>query len=109
MQVIRNTFAQRFATERSLRRKLIELRVARLMERNLTKDQILELYLNVIYLGNGVYGVEAASRDLFGKSARALTLPRAPRSPPCPRARASTRRGATRAARRGGGTSCSRS
>jgi penicillin-binding protein 1A len=45
------------------------------MERNLTKDQILELYLNVIYLGNGVYGVEAASRDLFGKSARALTLP----------------------------------
>ena len=74
MQVIRNTFAQRFATERSLRRKLIELRVARLMERHLTKDQILELYLNVIYLGNGVYGVEAASRDLFGKSARALNL-----------------------------------
>ena len=74
MQVIRNTFAQRFATERSLRRKLIELRVARLMERHLTKDQILELYLNVIYLGNGVYGVEAASRDLFGKSARAINL-----------------------------------
>ena len=74
MQVIRNTFAQRFATERSVRRKLIELRVARLMEQNLTKDQILELYVNVIYLGNGVYGVEAASRDLFGKSARALNL-----------------------------------
>ena len=74
MQVIRNTFAQRFSTERSLRRKLIELRVARLMERHLSKNQILELYLNVIYLGNGVYGVEAASRDLFGKGARALNL-----------------------------------
>jgi penicillin-binding protein 1A len=74
MQVIRNTFAQRFATERSLRRKLIELRVARLMEHHLTKDQILEIYLNVIYLGNGVYGVEAASLDLFGKHARELNL-----------------------------------
>ncbi|MFL5578617.1 MAG: penicillin-binding protein 1A [Gemmatimonadaceae bacterium] len=77
MQVARNTFVARYFSdfsERSLRRKLIELRVARLIERNLTKDQILELYLNVIYLGNGVYGVEAASRDLFGKSVDRLTL-----------------------------------
>ena len=70
MQAARNTFlAQRFPyTDRSLRRKLIELRVAALMEQALTKDEILELYLNVIYLGNGAYGVEAASRDLFGRS-----------------------------------------
>lgn len=74
MQVARNTFATDFATRRSFRRKLIELRIARLIERNLDKNEILELYLNVIYLGNGTYGVEAASRDLFGTSVQHLTL-----------------------------------
>ena len=74
MQVVRNTYLARYFSERSLRRKMMELRLARLLEKNLTKDQILELYLNVIYLGNGVYGVEAASRDLFGKSVDRLTL-----------------------------------
>ncbi len=74
MQVARNTFASRYMGERSLRRKLLELRLSRLLERSLTKDQILELYLNVIYLGNGTYGVEAASRDLFGKHVGQLTL-----------------------------------
>ena len=75
MQVVRNTFAVRRYSGRSLRQKLIEMRLSRLLEENLTKDQILELYLNVIYLGNGVYGVEAASRDLFGKSVGELTVP----------------------------------
>jgi penicillin-binding protein 1A len=74
MQVARNTFVARRFDERSLRKKLIELRVARLIERNLTKNRILELYLNVIYLGNGTYGVEAASRDLFGKNVNKLSL-----------------------------------
>src|SRR5436305_14873742 len=60
---------------RSLRRKLVELRLSRLLERHLTKDQILEHYLNVIYLGNGVNGIEAASLDLFGKNVDKLTLP----------------------------------
>src|SRR5436305_10306748 len=59
---------------RSLRRKLVELRLSRLLERNLSKDQILEHYLNVIYLGSGVNGVEAASLDLFGKNVDKLTL-----------------------------------
>src|SRR5665647_26549 len=68
MQAARNSFVVHKYKNRSLPQKLIELRVARLMERSLTKDQILELYLNAIYMGNGVYGVEAASRDLFGKS-----------------------------------------
>jgi 1A family penicillin-binding protein len=77
MQVVRNTFAVRRYQGRSLRQKLIEMRLSRLLERNLTKDQILELYLNVIYMGNGMYGVEAASRDLFGKSVGALTVPEA--------------------------------
>ncbi len=75
MQVVRNTFAVRRYRGRSFRQKLIEMRLSRLLERNLTKDQILELYLNVIYLGNGVYGVEAASRDLFGKSVSDLSVP----------------------------------
>ena len=68
MQVARNAFVARRFSQRTLRRKLIELRLARLLEGSLEKDEILELYLNVIYLGNGTYGVEAASRDLFGKS-----------------------------------------
>lgn len=75
MQVARNTFmAEREALQRSLGRKLIELRLARLIERNLTKDEILERYLNAIYLGNGVYGVEGASRDLFGKHIDEVTI-----------------------------------
>lgn len=75
MQVARNTFiAERATGKRSVARKLLELRYARLLEAALTKDQILELYLNAIYLGNGVYGVEAASRDLFGKRVRDLTV-----------------------------------
>jgi penicillin-binding protein 1A len=74
MQVVRSAFLPHLAAERSLRRKLIELELARRLERALSKQQILELYLNVIYLGNGTYGVEAASRDLFGKSVERLTL-----------------------------------
>jgi 1A family penicillin-binding protein len=75
MQVARNTFiAEHFVGSRTLRRKLMELRLSRLIETSLTKDQILALYLNVIYLGNGMYGVEAASRDLFGKSIEDVTI-----------------------------------
>ncbi len=74
MQVAHNSFLQDRYHGRSLRRKLVELRMSRLLERELTKDQILEHYLNVIYLGNGVNGVEAASLDLFGKNVSQLTL-----------------------------------
>lgn len=74
MQVARNSFLVNKRYGRTLRRKLIELRLARLMESELTKDQILELYLNLIYLGNGMHGVEAASRDLFGKHVSELTV-----------------------------------
>ena len=77
MQVARNTFAVRRYPARSLRQKLTELRLARLIEHSLTKQEILELYFNVIYMGNGVYGVEAASRDLFGTSVNKITLPQA--------------------------------
>ena len=74
MQVVHNSFLADRYHGRSLRRKLVELRISRLVERELTKDQILEHYLNVIYLGNGMNGVEAASRDLFGKHVGQLTL-----------------------------------
>ena len=75
MQVAHNSFLQDRYHGRSLRRKLIELRISRLLENELTKDQILEHYLNVIYLGNGVNGIEAASLDLFGKHTQQLSLP----------------------------------
>ena len=74
MQVVHNSFLANRYHGRSFRRKLIELRISRLVERELTKEQILEHYLNVIYLGNGMNGVEAASRDLFGKHVSELTL-----------------------------------
>ncbi len=74
MQVARNTFLANRYDGRSLRRKLLELRYAKILERDLSKNQILDLYLNAIYLGDGVYGVEAASRDLFGKHVWQLTL-----------------------------------
>ncbi len=74
MQVVRNAFLPHLSSQRTLRRKLIELELARRLERALPKQRILELYLNVIYLGNGTYGVEAASRDLFGKSVERLSV-----------------------------------
>ena len=74
MQVVRNAFIPEMAGERSIRRKLIEIAMAHRLEASLSKQQILSLYLNVIYFGNGTWGVEAASRDLFGKSVSQLTL-----------------------------------
>lgn len=74
MQLAKNVFLAHRASERSFGRKFLEWRYAGLLEKALTKDQILERYLNAIYLGNGVYGVEGASRDLFGKSVANVTL-----------------------------------
>jgi penicillin-binding protein 1A len=60
--------------ERSLARKLQELTLAIWLETRLSKDQILALYLNRVYLGAGAYGVEAASRRYFGKGAHDVSL-----------------------------------
>jgi len=60
--------------ERSYRRKLREAILAVRIERNLTKDEILYLYLNQIYLGHGAYGVESAAEIYFGTSAEKLSL-----------------------------------
>ena len=58
-------------------RKAQEAVIALLLEQELSKQQILELYLNRIYLSGGVYGVETMSLNLYGKSASKLTLPEA--------------------------------
>jgi penicillin-binding protein 1A len=63
--------------ERSYVRKIKEAILAYKIDRYLTKDEILNLYLNQIYLGHGTYGIESASQGYFGKSARHLTLPEA--------------------------------
>src|SRR6476659_5049944 len=59
---------------RSLSRKILEAMVALRIERQFTKQQILELYINRIYFGNGCYGVETASQAYFGKNASKLNL-----------------------------------
>jgi penicillin-binding protein 1A len=74
MQLARNIFPERLSREKTLTRKLKEAKVARDIERQFSKDKILELYLNQIYLGNGAYGVETAAQRYFGKSVRDLNV-----------------------------------
>jgi monofunctional biosynthetic peptidoglycan transglycosylase len=68
-QLAKNLF---LSTERSYGRKIEEALLARRLEKALSKKRILEIYLNVIEWGDGIFGVEAASRDVFGKSAATL-------------------------------------
>lgn len=63
--------------EKNWRRKINEAFLAIETEKNFTKEQIFELYANIVNIGHGAYGVEAASRLYFGKHARDLTLPEA--------------------------------
>src|SRR5580658_9505120 len=63
--------------EVSISRKVQEALLAMEIERYYTKDEILERYLNLIYLGSGAYGVEAASHTYFGETAEHLTLAQA--------------------------------
>lgn len=63
--------------EKTLQRKVREAALAMKIEKNLEKKEILELYLNRVYLGHGAYGMEMASRVYFGKSVRQITLPEA--------------------------------
>ena len=70
-QLAKNVF---LSPERSIRRKYKELLLSFWLERRFTKNQLLTIYLNRVYLGGGVYGVEAAARRYFGKSARALDI-----------------------------------
>jgi penicillin-binding protein 1A len=72
MQVARNFF---LSSEKTLTRKLYEALLAFKIEHSLTKDQILELYVNQIYLGQRAYGFAAASQIYFGKALGELTIP----------------------------------
>ncbi len=65
------------SSERTMGRKIREVVLAYRINKNLKKYEILNLYLNQIYLGHGAYGIEAASQCYFGKSAAALNLPEA--------------------------------
>lgn len=63
------------SNERTLTRKIKEIEVAARIEKTITKDQILEMYLNNVYLGAGAYGVSAASQIYFNKKLNQLSLP----------------------------------
>jgi len=78
MQLARNVFPEDLpGQERTLGRKILEVRVAQEIEDAFSKDEILEMYLNHIYFGNGARGIEAAARHYFGRGAKDLTLPQA--------------------------------
>jgi penicillin-binding protein 1A len=70
-QLAKNVF---LTPERTLSRKIQESLLSLWLERRFTKDQILEIYLNRVYLGAGTYGIDAAARRYFNKSARNVTL-----------------------------------
>jgi len=70
-QVVKNLL---LGQERTYSRKIREALLARKLEQELSKDEILELYLNHIYFGDGNYGIEEAARGTFGKSAKDLTI-----------------------------------
>ncbi|MFP3479010.1 penicillin-binding protein 1A [Burkholderia sp. SIMBA_024] len=71
MQVARNFF---LSSEKTYTRKIYEMLLAYRIERALTKDQILEVYMNQIYLGQRAYGFASAARVYFGKDLKDITL-----------------------------------
>jgi len=73
-QLARNVYLADVKSQRTLRRKVSEMLYAWKIERTLSKDEILEAYLNTIYLGYGNYGISAAARTYFDKDVRDLTL-----------------------------------
>ncbi|OYW74584.1 MAG: hypothetical protein B7Z37_17150 [Verrucomicrobia bacterium 12-59-8] len=72
MQLARNSFPD--LDDRSIHRKLVEMMLARRIEKACTKDQIIEHYINRIFYGPGIYGVQRASQVYFGKHASQLSL-----------------------------------
>ncbi|PZQ65646.1 MAG: penicillin-binding protein [Variovorax paradoxus] len=74
MQVARNVY---LSSEKTLTRKIYEILLTFKLEHQLTKDQIFEIYLNQIYLGNRAYGFAAASEAYFGKPLKDITIAQA--------------------------------
>ena len=73
-QLAKNLF---LSNERTIERKINEAFLAIWLESRLTKQEILQLYLDRVYMGGGTFGIEAASQFYFGKSVRDVTLPEA--------------------------------
>lgn len=73
-QLARNIYLADSKSTRSMSRKILEAYYTVLIEKNLTKEQIMEAYLNTVYLGFNCYGVEAASQAYFDKSVKDLDL-----------------------------------
>jgi 1A family penicillin-binding protein len=73
-QLVRNTVLSSEQFDQTLKRKVREAYIAIQMEKTYSKDQILNMYLNTIYYGEGAYGIEAASVTYFNKDASDLTL-----------------------------------
>jgi penicillin-binding protein 1A len=87
MQLARNVFPEKLpANRKTMFRKIAEAKVARSIEKKLTKEEILEMYLNQIYFGQGAWGIEAAAQEYYGKPAAKLTLPEAATLAALPRA-----------------------
>lgn len=74
-QLARNVLPKKVGWAKTVERKIREALVAFLIEQRYSKDQILEMYLNQIFLGHRAYGVQAAARTYFNKDARKLNLP----------------------------------
>lgn len=89
MQLARNVFTDQISRDKTLTRKLKEARVAVEIERNFSKDTILQMYLNQIDLGAGAHGIEAASQVYFGKPAKDLNVAEAATLAALPKAPAS--------------------
>ncbi|MCL2370691.1 MAG: penicillin-binding protein [Firmicutes bacterium] len=70
-QLIKNTH---LSGDKKITRKIQEIRIARKLERANTKEEILEMYFNILYFGGNIYGLEAAARYYFGVSATELDL-----------------------------------
>ncbi len=70
-QLVKNT---QLTPEKTVQRKIREIKLARRLEREYSKDEIMEMYLNSIYFGKGAYGIESAARAYFGKSASDLSV-----------------------------------
>lgn len=73
-QLARNVYLPETMSTRSIKRKVLEMYYAAVIERKLSKKEIVEAYLNTIFLGFGNYGVEAASESYFGKKPKDLSL-----------------------------------
>ncbi len=76
-QVVRNVLPEQIGTERSARRKVREVLVARRLERESTKREILATYLDLVFLGEGAYGIVAGARAYFDRDVEDLDLPQA--------------------------------